>query len=78
MATILITGANRGIGFAMARVAAARGDTVIATARNPAEAGALNALATETGRVTVPGSHRPAGAQCRGAQQLWRIARYGP
>jgi len=53
MATILITGANRGIGFAMARVAAARGDTVIATARNPAEAGALNALATETGRVTV-------------------------
>jgi len=53
MATILITGANRGIGFAMARQAAARGDDVIATARNPGDAGALNALAVETGRVTI-------------------------
>lgn len=53
MATLLITGANRGIGFAMARQAAARGDTVIATARDPGNAGALAALAEETGRVTV-------------------------
>lgn len=53
MATILITGANRGIGFAMARQAVARGDHVIATARAPESAGALAALAEETGRITV-------------------------
>ncbi len=53
MATILITGANRGIGFAMARQAAARGDTIIATARDPGKAGALADLATETGRITI-------------------------
>ena len=53
MATILITGANRGIGFAMARLAAARGDDVIATARDPGGAGALAALARETGRIAV-------------------------
>lgn len=33
--TVMITGANRGIGFALAHAAAARGDTVLATARNP-------------------------------------------
>ncbi len=33
--TILITGANRGVGFALAQAAAARGDRVIATARAP-------------------------------------------
>ncbi len=53
MATILITGANRGIGLAMARVAALRGDLVIATARHPEQAGALAALSEETGRVSV-------------------------
>ncbi|WP_316014014.1 SDR family oxidoreductase [Roseobacter sp. HKCCA0434] len=35
MATILITGASRGIGAEMARQAHARGDTVIATMREP-------------------------------------------
>ena len=38
MATILITGASRGIGAEMARQAAARGDKVIATMREPATA----------------------------------------
>lgn len=38
MRTILITGANRGIGLAMAQQALARGDQVIATARDPEEA----------------------------------------
>jgi NAD(P)-dependent dehydrogenase (short-subunit alcohol dehydrogenase family) len=33
--TILITGANRGIGFELARQSALRGDRVLATARNP-------------------------------------------
>lgn len=33
--TVMITGANRGIGFALAHAAATRGDTVLATARNP-------------------------------------------
>lgn len=36
MATILITGASRGIGAEMARQASARGDEVIATMREPA------------------------------------------
>ena len=53
MATILITGANRGIGLSMARLAAQRGDTVIATARQPDDAGALAELARETGRVII-------------------------
>jgi NAD(P)-dependent dehydrogenase (short-subunit alcohol dehydrogenase family) len=49
MATILITGANRGIGLEMARQAAVRGDTVIAAVRAPKRAEALRGLS----RVTV-------------------------
>lgn len=44
MATILITGANRGLGLGMARHAAARGHTVIGTARNPEQANELRAV----------------------------------
>jgi NAD(P)-dependent dehydrogenase (short-subunit alcohol dehydrogenase family) len=44
MATVLITGANRGIGLALARHYAARGDTVIGTARKPEAATELKAL----------------------------------
>ncbi len=53
MSTILITGANRGIGLELATRYAARGDTVIATARDPSGATALAALAKESGRVEV-------------------------
>ncbi|HLT37761.1 MAG TPA: SDR family oxidoreductase [Enhygromyxa sp.] len=43
MATVLITGANRGIGLELARLSAARGDRVIAVCRQPsAELSALD------------------------------------
>ena len=44
MATVLITGANRGVGLALATIYAKRGDTVIGTARDPAKAQELKAL----------------------------------
>lgn len=54
VATVLITGANRGIGLELARQYAARGWRVIATARKPAEATDLNALAQASGgKVSV-------------------------
>jgi NAD(P)-dependent dehydrogenase (short-subunit alcohol dehydrogenase family) len=45
MATVLITGANRGIGLQLATLYAARGDAVIAAVRDPKSADALRALA---------------------------------
>src|ERR1700674_2756594 len=45
MTTILITGANRGIGLEFAKQYAAEGADVIACCRNPDKADALNALA---------------------------------
>ena len=47
MATVLITGANQGIGLAFARTYAVREDTVFATAREPAKADALRLLAPQ-------------------------------
>ena len=43
--TVLVTGANRGIGLALARACAARGDRVIGTARRTDEASDLAAVA---------------------------------
>lgn len=44
MSTIVLTGANRGLGLELARVLTGRGDTVIAGCRNPAAATDLAAL----------------------------------
>jgi len=52
--TVLVTGANRGIGLELARQYAADGWQVIATARDPAEAAELQSLqAASDGRVRV-------------------------
>jgi NAD(P)-dependent dehydrogenase (short-subunit alcohol dehydrogenase family) len=51
--TVLVTGANRGIGLELTRNYAERGWTVIATARKPAKADELNAIAAKHEKVTV-------------------------
>ncbi|MCC5823351.1 MAG: SDR family oxidoreductase [Phycisphaerales bacterium] len=51
--TILITGANRGIGLALARHAAQRGHTVIGTARDPGKADELRAVSGPAGGVRI-------------------------
>lgn len=54
MRTYLITGANRGIGLAITQQLVARGDKVVATARQPASAEALQKLgASAGGRLAV-------------------------
>ena len=51
--TVLITGSNRGIGFALARLYAERGWGVIATCRNPDQAEALQALQETHPQVVI-------------------------
>ena len=54
MPTILVTGANRGLGLEFVRQYAADGDRVIAACRTPVKADALVAIAAASGgRVTV-------------------------
>jgi NAD(P)-dependent dehydrogenase (short-subunit alcohol dehydrogenase family) len=50
---ILVTGANRGLGFEFTRQYADLGAKIIATARTPARADALNALAADNENITV-------------------------
>jgi len=49
MATVLITGSNRGIGLALVREFLEQGDRVAATARNPEKSSQLQELAREFG-----------------------------
>jgi NAD(P)-dependent dehydrogenase (short-subunit alcohol dehydrogenase family) len=51
--TVLITGANRGLGLEFSRQYAAKGWNVIATCRSPQQADALNRLASEHDRVAI-------------------------
>ena len=51
--TVLITGANRGIGLELARQFSERGNTVIGTARKPAEAMDLKALKVRVEQLDV-------------------------
>ena len=51
--TVLITGSSRGIGYELTRQYAEQGWGVIATARNPAGANELQALAKEHPNIVV-------------------------
>ena len=51
--TVLITGSNRGIGLEFAKEYAAKGWTVIATTRNPADATELKKLAAANKKVSI-------------------------
>jgi NAD(P)-dependent dehydrogenase (short-subunit alcohol dehydrogenase family) len=51
--TVLVTGANRGIGLEFVNHYASAGYTVIATARNPSEADELSALAAGNANIVV-------------------------
>jgi NAD(P)-dependent dehydrogenase (short-subunit alcohol dehydrogenase family) len=53
MTSVLITGANRGLGFEFARQYAADGWRVFAACRDPATAGELQRLRRSTGMLTI-------------------------
>src|SRR5580704_17368390 len=52
-ATVLITGADRGLGLEFTRQYAARGDSVIATCRHPCSASELQALGGKSKNVVI-------------------------
>lgn len=53
MSTVLVTGANRGIGLELVRLYADRGDTVLACCRRPDEADELAALDGDIARLAL-------------------------
>ncbi len=53
MATVLITGTNRGIGLEFVKQYLQRGDTVLATCRDPSSAGAIADLATGESKLQL-------------------------
>jgi len=66
MATYVITGANRGIGYAIAKQLAAEGNKVIGTARNPSQAtdlAAIPGVKVVALDVTDPESQKAAAAE---------------
>jgi NAD(P)-dependent dehydrogenase (short-subunit alcohol dehydrogenase family) len=74
MSTVLVTGANRGIGLELVRLLLERGDTVFAACRDPDRAADLQALAQSSLALTVlaidvtdPASISAAVAQVDGA-----------
>jgi len=71
VATVLIVGASRGIGFEFARQYAADGERVLATCRTPADAGRLRALGARTITLDVlDGASRAALAPLLQGQHL--------
>lgn len=66
--TVLITGANRGLGLEFAREYHARGYQVIGTARTPGEAGKLRSLGVRVEQLDVsdPASVRALGRRLKG------------
>lgn len=53
MSTVLITGANKGVGLELVKIYAARGDKVLACCRNPAEAADLAAVSGDVKVIEV-------------------------
>ena len=53
MTTVLVTGANRGLGLEFTKQYLARGETVIATCRDPSAARELATLAAQQSQLTV-------------------------
>ena len=66
MPTVLITGANRGLGLDFARQYAADGWTVIATCRNPIQPGEL---------AIIPGDIQVHGLDVTDQAQINRLAK---
>ena len=71
MATVLLSGANRGLGLEFARQLVARGDEVIATCRDQAAASALNRLCEANANLNLLELEvRDSGSIARLARQL--------
>jgi NAD(P)-dependent dehydrogenase (short-subunit alcohol dehydrogenase family) len=61
VSTVVVTGANRGLGLELARVYAGRGDRVIAGCRNPSAADELAGITDDVHAVDMGDEHSIAG-----------------